>query len=262
MKKVVMFFILVGAIFCGSGCIQFYESRDYKIKVIDQDSREPIQKAKIVVNYAYVFPVIVWPSEKTVMTGKDGVVDARLGIWSGFWRVSAIGYTPINIFCSDSQLCVPELYYDEKTNEIIFPLCKDTETKIEIVVPDGYRGPVAIDYVRSDRMLLDKAEGGVFTFYANENGYIAIQSSLKYIPILWPGNIVWKYNNGNEIKYEQEDHNGVGIRFVVDNVFVVGTEKDLDEFERRILLKGVDDSGTIHMVHDKQRIQSYIKSLK
>ena len=235
MKKFFLL-VLIGLQFLIAGCIEFYSYRDYEVKVIDQESGKTIEGAKVTIDYYRTMKPVLNPPKKCIYTTNiDGNVKARVADYNiSTWYVEADGFVDI--------YSLSDYFFNEETNEFVFPLYKEPEPVIEIVVPSGYRGPVAIEYVKADKMLQDKTDGRVFTFYANEKGYVAIQGSLKCIRKQYP-EITVKYENGTQIEYEPENPDIDGLWRVTGGtnryriLFVVGTDNDCRNFKNRFLVE-------------------------
>ncbi len=101
---------------------------------------------------------------------------------------------------------------------------------ITIVVPNGYRGPLLVEYRPVDRWLQGNVRQREFTYCANEKGYVGIDATPLLLTIRREMRV--RYANGDDIP---EWNGGLGdddvaLRWVESNgtqmIYVVGTKSD------------------------------------
>jgi hypothetical protein len=175
------------------GCVK-YSYETYQVKIIDAEENIPIEGADVSIGY---MSKRLFPPLSRAVTNQRGLAELQVadGIY-WFVNVSAEGYIPFNHTSFMNYYLHRQDLIFQNNNELTVLICKKPEPIIEIIVPDGYRGPVILKEYIVD---MSPAEVGkrFFSYKMQSNGIF----SVKVLPLFYGmdiGSIIKaRYENGN-----------------------------------------------------------------
>ena len=246
-----------------SGCIKFYDYKHCKIKVIDPELNKPVKNAVISLVYDDIHYIDGWllrpPAQMNVKTNRSGLARIKIAAncmpYSPVCSVKTEGYiTHPLIFMSRVKIVNP-LCYDmvpirhqigEKA-EITVPIYRNPAPKMNIVVPDGYKGPVAIEFLKSNES--DQFEPGkrYFSYKTDHKGRLVVKTHPLFKHLGLPGGrdcpTSFKYENGNNIpfnyRYGKEEKDQIQIEWIwihkLKLLYVIGNAKQRLAFRSKIM---------------------------
>lgn len=226
-----------------SGCIAFYDHSQCHFKVFDAEQNKPVEGAVVSVSYIlYKMPVLNFPKPTETMTNQNGL--AELKVANSFARIldiSAEGYTPLRIWGFQHDWPIIDNFKNQNENEFIVPIYRNPKPTIEIIVPDGYRGPVALDLIPDEKLIQEKPGKRNFSYKMMPNGYIPVQASPLLYEIDNIYSITARHENGNSISSIQDSPESIDFRLVVSSgfeakkhLYIIGTEKERDDLDDKI----------------------------
>jgi len=235
--------VLLTSCSCLGGCIKFYGYRDVTVSVRDAETNQPISHARVDVKYLYMM-VINAPKPTYGNTDADGIAVIHAANFDGQdWKASAEG------FLSDQRP-----FFDNESRAD-FKLYREPAPTIEIIVPNGFRGPLLIDRRPVTDWIQGETGHRVFTYHASSNGYVAIDAT----PLLMGFDIFKleaRFENGAPIPRRDLVGTGPGtiaLRWVdaswPRDLFVVGTESDIEKLHPIIYDYKNGDPHTISLNH-------------
>lgn len=284
-NKLPCYFIPVCMCLCPlllSGCAKFYRYEEIPIKVIDPELNQPVEGATVSAGYAgrpvggtVLFVPKNSPKGATTKTDASGLAKLKVVTNPGrFLRGSSIwadGYIPTNLDVGIRKI--------DNEDELIIPLYQKPEPKIEIVIPDDYLGPVAVQLVQSNELVMGESGQRLFTYRLQQDGQIELPitplfsfnqliNDIRIHRIFSTDSddcrFIVKHENGSNIirvgrEYEQVIQPGgpeqkvepdrLAFRWVWDEgprfLFVIGTEHDRD-----VLYKKLYPENRIGLDHD------------
>lgn len=221
------------AIVAMCGC-QMLATRPVEVMVIDAETGQPIEGARIDVEVAPLSPLKL--SRRKLRSGrytdKQGRTEVLGPLLMGFVP-SADGYL-------DQTTFWPMLPTNGQIRDgmATIRLYAEPRPKVTIVVEDGYRGPILIERFPNSDWVQGEVGQRDFVFRANKNGYIRIDATPLLMGYWETSGLTARYANGKEIPEwdgNLED-NDVGLRWGTSNamkqVVVVGTKDDHDRIVR------------------------------
>jgi len=250
------------AICCLSGCYNYIPVDVY---VVDWETREPISDADAAISYAWPLTLPPFPSPPKYsegLTNASGYTRLRIADTK---RESALIGVYHKHYHSASRLLIPnrhtptnrihvenvELSDDRVT--IHLSLMHESIGDVLLVVPKGYRGLVRIHHAVDASAPLprntpfDLSLDGIVRVIAPPEAsgvsydYMAEWSDGTLIPGPWSINGD-KYNDT------------IAFRYVYDNLFMIGTEKDVEMIENQLYI-ATDNRGAREFDHEAyQRI--------
>ena len=260
MKNLIAGIILLCLPFCG-GCIAFYTYEKYHAKVIDAEANVPVNDVTINIRYLTMVPYLNPARPVEVTTRQDGSAAFSVADYaSAKWRIKAEGYLPIYEY----GYRVPDIFNIETGNNVIIPIYQKPEPKIEIIVPDGYRGPVALHLIPANKWIQETPGKRAFSFTMMPNGYVPVQASLLFhdIDIF---SITARYENGKKIscpRYKPDGPNDICLLWVYSMgekiLYSIGTEKERDNLWNTVWVE-ILDYGDIARTLDPDIFNSYFQ---
>ena len=223
--------------------------RSEKVAVYDAETELPIAGANIVTHPIGIF-LLGMPKDGKAISGKNGRTSIRMPTLNPMWRVSADGYQTDGGYRSEKG---------EKT----FHLYKGPRPKINIVVSDGYRGPLKVEM----RLVSDRIQNEIgkreFTFRATPDGFVAFKATPL---LLMTQDDPTMNRQGDEIHavYQNGLHvpdnyrhkvSDIGLRWVshaygekkLRILYVIGNDKDKEVMDHTITHREPDRYGGVHI---------------
>lgn len=209
------------------GCIVFYGHEQFYFKVVDAEYNIPVEGVKVLVDYIKIkAPILNAPRSREAMTDHNGLAELKVAdYYSPQLQVIAEGYLPGG-----------KLLEIQNENIIVFQIYQKPRPKIEIIVPDGYRGPVALELLFTDKLIQGKPGQRLFLYKILSNGYVPIQSSPLFVenmPLFFQIEndiVVARYENGNAIFADKLRQDAIGFRLVHTDrnkrLYIIGTKKE------------------------------------
>lgn len=262
MRKMIFIFLVFVVPFLG-GCFEFYGHEKYQFTVLDAEDQTPIERASVRVSYWSKPFVLNCPGRNKAFTDQSGTVEFKVAdYYPRFLRVDATGYVQVSSSFSVHPMG-PNFLRARDGNEMLVLLYKQPRPRIEVVVPNGYRGPVGMEYVSLDEMVQGKPGQRVFTVKADSLGYAKVEMSHMFHSVGASGVYV-RYENGVGVQtsnyYSPVE---IGLRQVAHRgnkqLYVVGTEKDVLDFKSAqfpglgAAAAGVSEDDFIESFFNKQK---------
>lgn len=217
------------------GCIKFYSQEQYQFKVVDAEQNKPVEGAIVSVAYIFKEPVLNAPKPAEVVTDQSGLAELKVADYKAHLRARAEGYIPLRWLRFRKDSPAQHNFKIQNDSEVIVSIYKEPKPTIEIVVPDGYRGPVALEFLASDKPAQVKAGQRFFSYNTSPKGYVQIQHS----PLFDSCKIIARYENGNPVprpsrsRPEQISFLRVYTRDQ-KRLYLIGTFKEEDELKRKL----------------------------
>lgn len=268
-NKLPCYFIPVCMCLCPlllSGCVEFYHYKTIPIKVIDPELNQPVEGVLASLKYSLIGRGLFLPKspkDTTGTTDRNGIamlkVATNFEMYLGSISCSAEGYIPVS-------LMLP--FQSENVNEIIVPLYRIPLPRIELIVPDDYQGPVAIQIIQSNEWVMGEPGQRLFTYQLQNNGQLDIRITPVFSLVKLIGDIklhrlfstdsddcmfiVKRENGSNMIRVGREyewviqfggqeqkvESDRRAFRWVWDEgrrfLFVIGTEQDRDVLYKKL----------------------------
>jgi len=257
--------------FLFSGCVKFYTYEEYRIKVIDAELNQPVEGVSVSVKY-HVAPGLGGlssksmffprpPNDMTVITDIDGLAAIKkakdAGMYLDHCMIWAEGYNTQNAWFTFFSF--PLVTRSEGL--FIISIYRMPPPKIELVVPDGYKGPVGIKFLQSNDPITGEPGQRLFTYHLQPENWVGIPITpliaWNELPHLITHNragvahnddmFVVKREDGDSIIWlgsnfvETVDPKCVAFRWVCDDditasssLFVIGTEHDRDVLYKKL----------------------------
>lgn len=249
MKNLISVFLFL-SIFLFSGCIHFYDYKQYQMRIIDPELNQPVENASISVRYC--FPGRIWrqmPKSVKEKTDASGLAKVKVATnsrpYAPICSIRADGYmhtAPSDIRMGIDTRWVPSNTRVGNEGEVIIPIYKKPEPTIEIVVPDDYLGPVVIHLIQANEWIQGKPGQREFSYKVGQNGYLSIEASpLLSLPVLYLAHpdsnnsvITVRRENGQEILFAGREHelkpDSIGFRWVHAEgpkiLYIIGKAQD------------------------------------
>jgi len=167
-----------------NGCFKIYFYEDYPLKVVDAESNQPIEGALVRVDYFMPgggFFIPNSPKEMTVRTDVNGKVKLKYannpGMWVWYYGIEAEGYMRFI-----SYLDRYHTFNQVNKSEYVASLYSKPDPRIEIIVPDNYQGPVAIEFVKTNDVNQSEPGQRLFSYHIQQDGYLAIETLPLFVP--------------------------------------------------------------------------------
>ena len=247
-----------------SGCVKFYHYENIAIKVIDPELDQPVENVLVSAEYSCMGGGLFigkGPKGTPDSTDSKGTAILKVATNALPWGVlgfsfSADGYIPVT-------LSLP--IQSDKDSECVVPLYRRPLPKIECIVPDDYQGPVVIQILHSNELVMGEPGQRLFTYQLQNNGRVNIRitplfnrHALEYDMSVHrissdDCRFIVKRENGRSIvrvgrEYEQVleyagaadavDPDTIAFRWVCDEssnlLFVIGTEHDRDVLYKKL----------------------------
>jgi len=234
--------------------------------VIDPELNQPVEGVLASLKYSLIGRGLFLPKSpknSTDITDRNGIAMLKVAtyfdMYLGSISCSAEGYIPVS-------LMLP--FQSENVNEIIVPLYRIPLPRIELIVPDDYQGPVAIQIIQSNEWVMGEPGQRLFTYQLQKNGQLDIRitpvfSLVKLIDDIELHRlfstdsddcmfIVKRENGSNMIRVGREyewviqfggqeqkvESDRRAFRWVCDEgqrfLFVIGTEQDRDVLYKKL----------------------------
>jgi len=273
MRNIISTFLFL-SLFLFSGCIHFYDYKTYHVRVVDPELGKPVENASISVRYWFPgrfsrkSPKMV--REKTNATGSAKVkVATDVAPYSQICNIQANGYLScqptIGFLNREFSGWVPINIRTGNNGEIIVPIYRRPSLNIEIIVPDKFKGPVALHFIQIQEWIQGKPGQRQFSYEVGQNGYLPIKASPLLSSFILsldyenPG-INVRHENGKEILYAGREvglePDEIAFRWVCKEgpkfLYIVGTAQD-----RQTLHDKVMSGGTGHI--DSNTFNSYFQ---
>jgi hypothetical protein len=169
--------------------------------IVDAETGQPIAAAQVRVGYGTVMAICVPSSNSTVSTNQGvAVFDTATGVPQD-WKVSAEGY-------------IPEAQYAWVENDdrqiLSFHLYRLPTPAVTLIVPDGYRGWIAVAVKRTESWVQDGKIGERnFVYRLGKDGRAEITASPLLVRGQGPDPVkfkfIAKFENGTLIPVENPD---------------------------------------------------------
>ena len=128
MKNVTLGIFLLSLFFC-CGCIEHYDYKQYRVKVIDSEQVNPVGNASISVVYLIKKPVLNWPKTIETTTDENGIAEFKVAnFYAPAWRIKADGYVPLSVRGYFDDYRIPEDFEVQNDGEIIIRMKRDIES--------------------------------------------------------------------------------------------------------------------------------------
>jgi hypothetical protein len=217
------------------GCLSLHSSHPVRISVKDAESDVPLSTATVDIGYQTIRIAPVWnfPKSQSAATNAEGLASLNVAEVKGqMLSVEASGYQPFKHY---GGIWIG--------NNLDVRLYRLPPPQITVVVPDGYRGPLKLDFRPSSRWVQGHAGQRSFTFNATNNGYVEIEASpllLRLHDAVATGDIGIKatFSSGQEIRrqYPSREPDAVALRHVHSfenrSLRVIGTETETRDVAR------------------------------
>jgi len=172
-----------------NGCIAFYSRHDVHVIVKDAETQAPIAGCEIVEHPVYyLFRPINLPP--IVDVHADALGEATVHsttLEPQEWKFDAPSYIGIH-----------EIVDDPLASPTILLMYREPIPTVTILVPNGYRGPVAVELDSASTFMQETAGQRSFKFHIKSNGYVRIRASLMLMRMdEW--NIRARYENGQAV---------------------------------------------------------------
>jgi hypothetical protein len=233
MRNMLLFVLLLFMPFW-CGCIRFYGHDQYQFKVVDAEQNKPVEGAMVSVYYLFKEPLLNAPKPAEVMTDQSGLAELKVADFHPCLRVKAEGYRTVNWIYIREDVPVQHNFKIKNENEVLVSIYKEPKPTIEIVVPDGYRGPVALEFFPTDKLTLAKAGQRFFSYKMSLDGYVAA----PFWPLFHRFKIIARYENGNAVPRARRGSDLTGFSRVYSrdhkSLYFVGRFKEKVELKREL----------------------------
>jgi hypothetical protein len=239
----------IGLAYCNTlqAGISPYKYRTMKVTVLDNDTKEPVPNAKVQVTYKDMH-FFYQPKSDSAVTDSDGVASVQVAEGTRDWTLTAKA--------KNAEFCVwPGNFPDEMatSKEETIYVGRFHESKITVIVPNGYVGPVKIELPIQPDLNLKPHPDQDFQFRANSEGYVDIDPTTYQVSYWDLLNTVTyhcfraEYEDGRLISSETVDGVGdtaVAMRYVTGSysdqskrgrqLYVIGTKKECDDLIKKV----------------------------
>lgn len=239
-KRVIslVFAVLVQA---NCGCGVFRERRPMTVQVLDGDTREPVGGATVRVSYPNMLDFTA-PRPTEATTDRNGLATLRVADYRWHWvRADHSDYRVSDDFRLDAtEFRELPKRGDGRVKHTFLAYSNSTpRPTVELVVPNGYRGPVKIRYETEEQPTAGRRS---FKFQVSPTGHVTIRGPRLVAERPKPDFAV-AYEDGTAISsHGSQDRPGQdAFRWVHcgtdSDLYVIGTE--------------ADDAGLHARVHDR-----------
>ncbi len=252
LRRIVSLVLLCGA---AGGCQALFRYRPVSVQVVDSETHAPIPGADVRISYTLTAPSQA-PFDSCGTTGKDGTVQLRAapsGRAGLMLQATAPGYladeSSMPVQAIEALEPSPLLGPDEKRGvNFVMELYAAPSPKVELVLPNGYRGLVKAEIqIQEDAKLAPGQR--CFTYHVPASGIVQVVGP----PILrriYSPDFKARYEDGTVIARRVDDRDVVGFfplqRERMTEVFVVGTKSEFDMFRRDLIAQNARVSRTGH----------------
>jgi len=241
---------LLAALFATAqtGCVSLYRNKPIDVLVLDAETNQPIQGAKIQPSYSpnvgvmspevFAFNATInKPSNGMVTTDANGKTTLRVADFhnasldcksDGYLSEvgSVFGNCPLITGSSDAKLI---------DGQIVIQMYQGPEPIVSVVVPNGYRGRILIERTNANESDPQQFGQRNFQFPINERGYVAIIET----PLLRKADqldLRFIYADGSEIPEDRENtkDSEVVLRYVTTGCYVLDTKAEHDLLHRAV----------------------------
>ena len=129
---------------CLHGCASYSYER-LNIVTIDGESGTPVNNARVTVRYIQKFRPLNPPANVDVRTREDGTATVRVADFGPQWKVTAPGY--LTFHSSGYRMAttrLPDVFYRRPSKTVEIPLYRTPQPIVNVIVPNGYRGPLKV----------------------------------------------------------------------------------------------------------------------
>jgi len=216
------------------GCVAIYTHDTVHTSVRDAETDVPIANATVQVISLRTYWCINPPSDVTVQTDNNGAASPRVANWDNQeWDVAADGYLP-------DQRCI---FDDHARQRIDFRLVRGPKPHVTIIVPDGYRGLVKIDWHHVPTEPPEGIGTREFTYRMSPTGHVRINVT-PVLNVVNDYEIEMAYENGKPIEHfdwvsgpdDSVDRLGFILVASVNEhwVYIVGMKQEMNNLYARI----------------------------
>lgn len=223
------------------GCQVLYRYRPVAMLVRDAETKEPIAGAEVHLSYPLTRDSLA-PFNSSERSGKDGIAHLRAAPFGDFGvriEASAPGYLPEQQTISTEMIqkiepARPFEAAERRPPEVVVEMYAEPRFTVELIVPDGYRGPIKTELQVQDDVSVPP--GQRCFRYEVRDGFVQIKGPdvLRRIPAL---DYRARYAGGTPLTDEMT-LSKVGFRWLrrqgKEDCFVVGTQPEYD-MQRRTL---------------------------
>ena len=213
-----------------AGCGLFRTYRPLTVQVIDGETRQPLAGAEVSVSYPNMLDFTA-PIPRSGKTDETGTVAIPVAEYHSTQLSGALaGYYQLHPYRVSTESVTRE---PMRQISPIIELWKSPAPKIEVIVPDGYRGPVKVVYETTPPETYELGRR-MFTFRADRSGCVTVSGPAFLNGFLT--DVTARHESGGVIPSPSASRpEEVAFRWVdcdqlpdghQSQLFVVGTEAD------------------------------------
>lgn len=125
------------------GCLALYGHRTVTAQVVDGDTAAPLAGATVEVRNNASYLTLNAPDAVVATTDENGIVSLRIPeVFPVLWNISKPGYE--RQVHHVAHEVVPAEFVPDEWHRVRIPLFAPPPPEIVVVLPDGFRGPVAV----------------------------------------------------------------------------------------------------------------------
>lgn len=231
----------VAVILALSGCQHAPPYRPATVLITDAETKKPIPSAVINTRYSKLSsfdPFESPPENSTAKTGEDGVAHMKLlaDRYSLHLPAEAVapGYRPISIDFDAEKVRAADPSKSSPEPTFHFEMYASPAPVIELIVPDGYRGPLMVRMVHGGST--PRPGQRLFTYRFPASGIVDIDCT-GILHFAWFEELRARYENGTDLT-NLKNPDAIALRQVTGiynpwdkqkKLFIVGTRQDREE---------------------------------
>ena len=145
-----------------------YKYKTVQVSLVDDETGEPVPKAKVDVSYSddYYF---YHPKPDSAVTNGKGIASVKIAVGTSDWHISLTGKGYFPSWISDFG-------QNEISDRTEFTSDLKKIPKATLVVPKGYVGPIMIDLPKIPPAGLKKVSHREYLFHADASGKVNVES--------------------------------------------------------------------------------------
>ena len=228
-------------------CTLSYSVERIAVRVVDPESGTPVEGARIEITYLMIllWPVFNPPPGVDVRTDLEGRAEFQIADLGSELRITRPGYIDVWVPTEPRDGHLHPRHYEESDDgerRITVPLYRAPEPSVTVVLPDGYRGPVAVELRPSDRDVQASGPQRESVFEADARGRVVIEAS----PLLYEQRTLLdldaRFTSGRSVGETVDASSGEKVSFVkvefdarrLRALFVVGTKADHERLRAEV----------------------------